>query len=50
MYAEARRAQVQWLLDETIDIADTEPDLARTRLMINTRYLQIGRMCPRMYR
>jgi hypothetical protein len=50
MYAEARWAQVDWLLDETIEIAESEPDLARARLMINTRYSLIGRMSPRKYR
>jgi hypothetical protein len=49
MYAEARSAQIEWLLDETIEIAETEPDLARARLMINTRYSLIERMQPRKY-
>ena len=50
MYADARWAGIDWLLDDTITIADTEPDLARARLMINTRYSLIGRMSPRKYR
>ena len=50
MYADARWDGVDYLLDETIEIAKTEPDLARARLMINTRYSLIGRMSPRKYR
>ena len=49
MYAEARWAGVDWLLDETMEIAYTEPDLARARLMINTLFSLIGRMQPRKY-
>jgi hypothetical protein len=49
-YAQARRAQTDRLFEEAIDIADTEPDVARARLMINTRYSLAGRMQPRKYR
>jgi hypothetical protein len=49
MYADARWDGIEWLLDETIEIAKTEPDLARARVMINTRYSLIGRMQPRKY-
>ena len=50
MYAKARCAQIEWLLDETIDIAKTEPDLARARLMINARFARIGKLQARKYR
>jgi hypothetical protein len=50
MYAEARWDGVDYLLDETVEIAYSEPDLARARLMIDACYLRIGRMSPRKYR
>ena len=49
MYAIARWSQIDWLLDETVDIAETEPDLARARLMINARFGMVGRLWPRKY-
>lgn len=48
-YAIARWSQIGWLLDETVDIAETEPDLARARLMIDARFAMIGRLWPRKY-
>jgi hypothetical protein len=48
-YAIARWSQIDWLLGETVDIAETEPDLARARLMIDARFAMIGRLWPRKY-
>jgi hypothetical protein len=50
MYADARWDGIEWLLDETIEIAKEEPDLARARLKIDTLFSRIGRMSPRKYR
>jgi hypothetical protein len=48
-YAIARWSQIDWLLEETVEIAETEPDLARARLMIDTRFGMVGRLWPRKY-
>lgn len=50
LYAEARDDQIDGLAGDATEIAYTEPDLARARLMINTCFLRIGRMRPRKYR
>jgi len=50
LYAEARWEQIHCLADETIDIAETEPDIARARLMIDARFAWIAKLHPRKYR
>ena len=50
LYAEARDDQIDGLAGDATEIAYTEPDLARARLMVNTCFLRIGRMRPRKYR
>ena len=47
LYAEARDDQIDGLAGDATEIACTEPDLARARLMINTCFLRIGRMRPK---
>jgi hypothetical protein len=49
MYNQARDMQADTVFDEIIDIADTEPDLDRARIMIDARKLIASRMAPRKY-
>jgi hypothetical protein len=49
LYAEARDDQIAGLAGDATEIARTEPNLARARLMCNTCFLRIGRMRSRKY-
>jgi len=48
-YARAREEQADAISDECIDIAKNEPDVARARLMIDTRKWFASKMKPRKY-
>ena len=47
LYAEARSEQAYHLANEAVEIADTEPDIARARLMIDARFAWISKLAPR---
>ena len=48
-YARAREEQADAISDECLFIAETEPDIARARLMIDTRKWFASKMKPRKY-
>ena len=48
-YGKAREAQADALSDECLDIAASEPDVARARLMIDTRKWFASKMKPKKY-
>ena len=49
LYTAARHDQIEGLGGEAVEIADTEPDIERARLMINVRNALIGRLQARKY-
>jgi hypothetical protein len=48
-YARAREAQADYLADEMVWIADTDPDSNRARVRIDARKWMAARMSPRKY-
>ena len=48
-YARAREVQADVLADEVIEIADTEPDPNRARVMIDARKWLAGKLRPKKY-
>jgi len=49
MYARAREVQADVLADEVIEIADTEPDPNRARVMIDARKWLASKLRPKKY-
>jgi len=49
MYARAREVQADVLADEIIEIADTEPDPNRARVMIDARKWLASKLRPKKY-
>ena len=50
LYTAAREDQIDGLLGENIEIADTDPNIERARLRINARLAWIAKLHPRKYR
>jgi hypothetical protein len=50
LYTAAREAQIDHLLGENVEIADTDPIVERARLRINERQAWIAKLHPRKYR
>lgn len=48
-YARAREIQADVLADEVVEIADTEPDPNRARVMIDARKWLAGKLRPKKY-
>ena len=49
LYAAAREAQIDHLLGENVEIADTDPIVERARLRINARLAWIAKLHARKY-
>jgi hypothetical protein len=50
LYTAAREAQIDHLLGENVEIADTDPNVERARLRINARLAWIAKLHARKYR
>ncbi len=50
LYAAARQAQADGLAGQILEIAESEPDIARARLMIDARFALMAKLQPRTYR
>jgi Bacteriophage Sf6, terminase small subunit-like len=50
LYTAAREDQIEGLLGETIEIADTDPIVERAQLRINARFAWIAKLHARKYR
>lgn len=49
VYVKARELQQHTLADETVEIADTDPDPARARNRIGARQWHAGKLLPKVY-
>lgn len=48
-YARVREERAHLVVDEVVDIADTEPDPNKARIRIDARKWYAGKVCQRMY-
>jgi len=49
LYAAVRHDQIEGLAGEAVEIADSEPNIDRARLMIDARFAWIGKLRLKKY-